>query len=56
MDKALFKKPKFEKAVKSELNLLKKCDNEHVIKYINAFHNPKYLFIVLEYCNGGNLE
>lgn len=48
--------PKLEELVKTEINVLKECHNENVIRYVDSFSNEKTQFIAMEYCNGGDLE
>ena len=38
-----------------EIDILKKTDHPHIIKYYATFHDEKYFHIVMEYCNGGEL-
>lgn len=54
--KLMTQTPKLEELVKTEINVLKSCRNENVIKYVDSFRNGSNLFIVTEYCNGGDLE
>jgi serine/threonine protein kinase len=38
------------------MRVLKQCKNDNVIKFIDSFKSEKSVFIVMEYCNGGDLE
>ena len=38
-----------------EVNILSKVDHPNIIKYIKSFQSKKYLYVVMEYCHGGNL-
>jgi serine/threonine protein kinase len=38
------------------MRVLKQCKNENVIHFVDNFATEKSVFIVMEYCNGGDLE
>ncbi len=38
-----------------EVQLLKTLKHQHVIRYYNSFHDEKSLYIVMEYCERGDL-
>jgi serine/threonine protein kinase len=38
-----------------EVQLLKTLKHKHVIRYYNSFHDEKSLYIVMEYCERGDL-
>lgn len=38
-----------------EIAILKKLDHPNIIKYYETYENAKYLYIVMEYCPGGEL-
>lgn len=40
---------------KREIEVLKICQHPNVIRLLDVFENPEYIFIVLEYCAGGDL-
>lgn len=48
--------PKLEELVKTEINVLKQCHNDNVIRYVDSWGSDKTQFIAMEYCNGGDLE
>ena len=48
--------PKLEELVKTEIKVLKTCQNENVIRFIDTFQSEHSVFIAMEYCNGGDLE
>lgn len=54
--KLLTQTPKLEELVKTEIQVLKSCSNENVIRFVDTFRNGTNLFIVTEFCNGGDLE
>jgi len=38
-----------------EVNTLSKVDHPNIVKYFASFQSEKYLYVVMEYCPGGNL-
>ena len=38
-----------------EIKILKKIDHPNIIKYMETYENKKYMYIVMEYCPGGEL-
>lgn len=38
-----------------EISILKKLDHPNIIKYYETYENQKYMYIVMEYCSGGEL-
>ena len=40
---------------KNEIRILKACDNENVVKYIDDFSEQGKFHIVMEFCEGGDL-
>jgi serine/threonine protein kinase len=38
-----------------EIDILKMCQHQNVIRLIDFFENESYQFIVLEHCKGKNL-
>ncbi|KAL4464135.1 hypothetical protein ABPG74_006072 [Tetrahymena malaccensis] len=53
--KTFIKQPKIQELVNQEIKLLKTIKSKHVIRYIDDFSNSDSLFLVLEYCNQGDL-
>ena len=41
--------------VVEEINLLKKFSNPHIIRFIEAFENPREVILIMEYLDGGEL-
>ena len=41
--------------MKEEIQILQKLDHQNIIKYFEAFQDPKYVYIVTEYCPNGDL-
>lgn len=42
-------------AIKKEIQILKLCDNEHIVKYYGSYFKDNNLWIVLEYCHAGSV-
>jgi len=40
---------------KREIEVLKICQHPNIIRLLDVFENPDYIYIVLEYCAGGDL-
>ena len=38
-----------------EINILRNLDHPNIIKYYETYENSKYMYIVMEYCPGGEL-
>lgn len=47
--------PKLEEFTKREIGILKQCNNANIIAYIDHFLFQNNIFIIMEYCNGGDL-
>ena len=39
----------------TERNILTKMDHPMIVKLHYAFQNPKYLYLILDYCPGGEM-
>lgn len=48
--------PKLKELVKTEITVLQRCLNDNVIRYIDSFTTDKHVYILTEFCNGGDLE
>lgn len=48
--------PKLEELVQTEIRVLRECKNENVIRFVDHFLSDKSVCIVMEYCDGGDLE
>lgn len=48
--------PKLEELVKTEIKVLKSCKHDNVIRFVDSFRTDNYVFIITEFCNGGDLE
>ena len=46
----------FKRQLKIERETMAKCDHRHIIKYLDYYETKKFLYIVMEYCSGGNLQ
>jgi serine/threonine protein kinase len=40
---------------KREIEVLKICQHPNIIRLLDVFENPEYIYIVLEYMGGGDL-
>ncbi len=41
--------------IKEEVLVLRTLDHPNIIKYFETYENDRYLYIVMEYCSGGEL-
>lgn len=41
--------------LKSEINILASLDHPNIVKYYETYESPNYLYLVMEYCKGGEL-
>ncbi|CAD8082614.1 unnamed protein product [Paramecium sonneborni] len=48
--------PKLTQFTMNEVETLKRINNQNVIKFIELFNSKNNLYLVYEFCNGGNLE
>jgi len=48
--------PKLRELVATEITVLQRCLNDNVIAYVDSFSNSKNVYIMMEYCNGGDME
>lgn len=42
-------------SIKKEIQILKLCDNEHIVKYHGSYYKDNNLWIILEYCHAGSI-
>ena len=49
-------RPKFQKYLINELDILKSLDNPHIVKLEEVKKSKNYYYIVMEYINGGGLS
>lgn len=42
--------------VRSEIDIMKLCRHENVVRLLDHFENSEFIFIVMEYLSGGNLS
>ena len=40
---------------KTEIDILKMCQHPNIVKLYDIFDNSEYIYIVMEYCSGGDL-
>jgi calcium-dependent protein kinase len=55
IDKSVMKNPKSRQYLENEINILKEMDHPNIIKLIEVVNTTKYYYLVMEYCNGGDL-
>lgn len=41
--------------IKDEIKILQSLDHPNIIRYFETFENEKFLYLVMEYCEGGEL-
>lgn len=41
--------------LKEEVNILTKLDHPNIVKYYETYDDHKFLYLVMEYCSGGEL-
>ena len=56
IDKSVMKNPKSRQYLENEINILKEMDHPNIIKLIEVVNTTKYYYLVMEYCNGGDLS
>lgn len=56
IDKNTLKSTKSRKYFDSEISILKEIDHPNIVKLIEVKETTRYNFIVMEYCNGGDLQ
>ncbi len=42
-------------AIKEEVRILTKLDHPNIVKYYETYDDVKYMYLVMEYCSGGEL-
>ena len=55
LKKSVLIKNKHLKYAITECNVLKRADHPYIIKMHYSFQTPEYLYMVLDYCPGGDL-
>ena len=41
--------------IKEEVSILTKLDHPNIVKYYETYDDTKYIYLVMEYCSGGEL-
>jgi len=41
--------------IKDEVKILVKLDHPNIVKYYETYDDNKYMYLVMEYCSGGEL-
>ena len=55
INKSEIKNPKSRQYIENEISILKEMDHPNIIKLIDVKDTTKYYYLVMEYCNGGDL-
>ena len=55
LDKKRMDSPGLKKYLKREIEILKKLNNPYIVKYYEDFFDESNYYLIIEYCNGGNL-
>ena len=42
-------------AIKEEVRILTRLDHPNIVKYYETYDDTKYMYLVMEYCSGGEL-
>lgn len=40
----------------NEANIMKKLRNKNIVRYVDSFEEEDYFYLVMEYCDRGDLE
>ena len=56
IDKKYASNPRAKKYLDNEINILKEVDHPNIIKLYNVHETTKFIYLVMEYCNGGGLS
>ena len=56
IDKSYLSDKRYKKYINNEVFILKNLDNEYTIKLYDLIIDLNYIYLVFEYCNGGDLE
>ena len=56
IDKSVLNDKRYKKYLNNEIFILKQIKNEYVIKFYEYTSDLNYIYLVFEYCNGGDLK
>jgi hypothetical protein len=56
MKKSSIKTPEDNELVRSEIDIMKLCHHPNIVRLLDHFENTEYIFIVMEYIEGGTLN
>ena len=56
IDKSFLNDERYKKYINNEIFILKHINNEYTIKLYEMVSDMNYVYLVFEYCNGGDLE
>jgi serine/threonine protein kinase len=43
------------KKLKDEIKILSKLDHPNICKYYETYESPNHIYLIMEYCGGGDL-
>ena len=47
--------PKEINEIREEVKIIENLDHPNIVKYYETYDDVKYIYLVMEYCNGGEL-
>lgn len=56
IDKSFLLDKRYKKYINNEIFILKNINNEYAIKLYDMISDLNYIYLIFEYCNGGDLE
>lgn len=57
IDKVKIKQiPKLGELINNEICVLFNCQDRNVVSYLSSFEDQNNVYIVMEYCNGGDVD
>jgi len=56
IDKSFLQEKRYKKYINNEIFILKNINSEYTIKFYELMLDMNYLYLVFEYCNGGDLD
>lgn len=56
IDKKILSSEYAQHLINQEIEIMKKTDNEYIVKLIDVLHSINNTYIITEYCDGGDLR
>ena len=56
IDKSFLQEKRYKKYINNEIFILKNINSEYTIKFYELMLDMNYLYLVFEYCNGGDID